>query len=190
MAQYTAKTANKLKAQVKGPSTTYTYNITAGEWASFPLSDGNGSYKITVYENVRGNSYASVLSLTTNVTLTDEFGPFLHSNQYVDFDAAPKTVAKAAELVGEPAPPTPRSGDDVREDDPVAFEDDLSGDRAGAGPAVAWGAICAGIWIIAWAIGRIRPRVKWPAYFVGIVPFMVCLFLFFENFSRLLPANF
>jgi sortase A len=104
--------------------------------------------------------------------------------------SARERIVVAAELVGEPAPPTPRSGDDAREDDPVAFEDDLSGDRAGAGPAVAWGAICAGIWIIAWAIGRIRPRVKWPAYFVGIVPFMVCLFLFFENFSRLLPANF
>ena len=101
MAQYTAKTSNRLKAQVKGPSTTYTYNLTAGEWVSFPLSDGNGSYKITVYENVRGNSYASVLSLTTTVTLADEFAPFLHSNQYVDFDAAPKSVAKAAELVGE-----------------------------------------------------------------------------------------
>ena len=30
--------------------------------------------------------------------LIDEFAPFLHSNQYVDFDAAPATVAKAAEL--------------------------------------------------------------------------------------------
>jgi len=101
MVRYTAQTDNRLKAQVKGPSTTYTYNVTPEEWVSFPLSDGNGSYKITVYENVRGNSYASVLSLTTVVTLTDEFGPFLHSNQYVDFDAAPKAAAKAEELAGE-----------------------------------------------------------------------------------------
>ena len=34
------------------------------------------------------------------MVLENEFAPFLHSNQYVDFDAAPKTVAKAAELIG------------------------------------------------------------------------------------------
>jgi transglutaminase-like putative cysteine protease len=100
MVQYTGKSSKRLKVQVKGPATTYTYDLAAGVWEVFPLSDGNGSYKITVYENVKGNSYASVLSLTTPVTLTDEFAPFLHSNQYVDFDAAPRTAAKAAELTG------------------------------------------------------------------------------------------
>ena len=98
MVQYTAKTTQRLKVQVKGPSTTYTYNLAPGDWESFPLSDGNGSYQITIYQNVIDNKYAAVLSLTTVVTLIDEFTPFLHSNQYVDFDAAPKTVAKAAEL--------------------------------------------------------------------------------------------
>jgi len=98
MVQYTAETTQRLKAQVKGPSVTYTYNLTPKVWASFPLSDGNGKYQITVYQNVTGNKYASVLSLSTSVTLTNEFGPFLHSNQYVDFDAAPETVKKAAEL--------------------------------------------------------------------------------------------
>jgi len=100
MVCHTAKTEQRLKAQVKGPTTTYTYNLTAEQWAAFPLSDGNGNYKITIYKNVQGSSYASVLSLTTAVTLKDEFAPFLHSNQYVDYDGAPNTVAKAAELIG------------------------------------------------------------------------------------------
>ena len=43
MVKYTASTSKRLKAQLKGPTTTYTYNITAGEWETFPLSDGNGS---------------------------------------------------------------------------------------------------------------------------------------------------
>ena len=103
--------------------------------------------------------------------------------------SARQRIVVASELVGEPAPPTPRSPDDGREDTP-SLDTDLSGERAGTGPAVAWAAVCAGIWIIAWAIGRIRPRVKWPAYLVGILPFMVCLFMFFENFARLLPADF
>jgi len=58
----------------------------------------NITSNIVVYENVSGTKYSSVLSVTANVTLTDEFAPFLHSNQYVDYDAAPNTVKKAAEL--------------------------------------------------------------------------------------------
>ena len=100
MVQYTASTTKKLKVQVKGPKETYTYNLTPGKWTTFTFSEGNGSYKITVFENVQGTKYASVISQTCSVTLTEEFAPFLRSNQYVDFEAAPKTVAKAQELCG------------------------------------------------------------------------------------------
>lgn len=96
---YTAETQLRLKAQVKGPTTTYTYNLTPGEQTAFPLSDGNGSYQIIVYENVSGTKYAGVISLKCDVMLKDEFAPFLHSNQYVNYSKAPNTVAKAAELV-------------------------------------------------------------------------------------------
>ena len=98
MVRYTVPTDKKLKAQVKGPSTTYTYNLTPEKWAAFPLSDENGTYKITVYQNIGESKYATVLSLTVTVQMADEFAPFLRSNQYVDFEAAPKAVAKAAQL--------------------------------------------------------------------------------------------
>ena len=105
MVKYTASTTKRLKAQVKGPTTTYTYNLTAGKWETFPLSDGNGSYQIVVYENTTGTKYASVLSQTVAVTLTDEFAPFLRPNQYVDYSVAVNTVAKAKELVGTQTDP-------------------------------------------------------------------------------------
>ncbi len=98
MAQYTASTELRLKAQVKGPSTTYTFNLSPGQWAAFPLADGNGSYQVSILKNVTGNQYAKVLSLTTEVTLDNEFAPFLRSNQFVDFDAAPITAALAQQL--------------------------------------------------------------------------------------------
>ena len=98
MVKYAAETTNRLKVQVKGPSTTYTYNITAGEWEVFPLSDGNGNYQIAVYRNVSGNSYAAVLSLGVKVTLEDEFAPFIRPNQYVNYSADSEVIAKAAEL--------------------------------------------------------------------------------------------
>ncbi|MBQ9932060.1 MAG: transglutaminase domain-containing protein [Firmicutes bacterium] len=101
MVQYIKKTDLRLKAQVKGPTTTYTYNLEPQKWAALPLSDGNGDYQVILYQNVTGSKYASVLSMSMKVALKDEFAPFLHSNQYVDYDNAPDTVAMAAELIGE-----------------------------------------------------------------------------------------
>lgn len=98
MVQYTADTTARLKAQVKGPNTTYTYNLTPKTWAVFPLSEGNGSYTVSVYSNVSGTKYASVLSVTVTAALKDEYSPFLYPNQYVDYGSAPNTVAKAQEL--------------------------------------------------------------------------------------------
>ena len=60
--------------------------------------DGNGTYKVTVLENVTDKKYAVELSTSVSVTLKDKFAPFLRPNQYVDFTNASKTIAKAAEL--------------------------------------------------------------------------------------------
>lgn len=98
MVRYTASTSARLKAEVKGPKTRYIYNLPAGQWSVFPLSDGNGGYQVTVYENVVDTKYATVLTKSMNVSLKDEFAPFLRPNQYVDYASAPNTVAKAAEL--------------------------------------------------------------------------------------------
>lgn len=98
MAQYTASTSSRLKAQVKGPETTYTFHLSPGLWAAFPLTQGDGSYQISIYENISGSRYALVLSHSFTAELSDPFAPFLHANQYVNYDAAPKTVAAAWEL--------------------------------------------------------------------------------------------
>jgi len=101
MVQYTEQTNQRIKAQVKGPSaTTYTYNVTPEKWEVFPLSDGNGSYQVTIYENVTGSKYATVTSVSFGVQLKEEFAPFLLPNQYVNYADAHKTVARAAELAG------------------------------------------------------------------------------------------
>ncbi len=99
MVQYSGTTDKRLKAQVKGPTTTYTYDLTAGQWEVFPISDGNGNYKVSLFKNVSGTKYTVELSASFKVELKDEFGPYLYPNQYVNYSAAPNTVAKAAELV-------------------------------------------------------------------------------------------
>jgi sortase A len=51
----------------------------------------------------------------------------------------------------------------------------------------AWGAACLAVVLAAGWIGR-RTR-RWVGWIVGIVPFLVPLFFFYENISRLLPPN-
>lgn len=99
MVNYTGGTGSRIKVQVAAPAITYTYDLTPGVWTTFPLSEGNGNYKVTVYQNVSGTKYAAVLSSSFQVTLNSEFAPFLSSNQYVDYGGAASTLAKAAELV-------------------------------------------------------------------------------------------
>ena len=99
MVQYKAQTGQKLKAQIKGPTTTYTYTIQPGDWETFPLSDGNGDYQITIYENVEGKKYATVVSTSAKVEMKDEFAPFLRPNQYVDYGVAEETILLGAKLV-------------------------------------------------------------------------------------------
>jgi transglutaminase/protease-like cytokinesis protein 3 len=99
MVRYLPATTKRLKIQVKGPTTAYTYNFTAGDaWTTLPLSDGNGNYQVAVFEQVVDSKYANVLSKTFSVQLVDEFAPFLRPNQYVDYANATNTIAKAKEL--------------------------------------------------------------------------------------------
>lgn len=98
MACYTSQTESRLKLRAKGPSATYTYDMIPGQWAVLPLSDGNGNYRITVYRNISGDRYATVMSADFSVDLQDEFAPFLRPNQYVNYLDAPVSVEKGAQL--------------------------------------------------------------------------------------------
>jgi hypothetical protein len=99
MVKYIVDTTVRLKVQVQGPSTTYTYNISPHEWNVFPLSDGNGAYTIKVFKNTSGNRYSVALSLKFDAKLSDEFAPFLRPNQYVNYENAVNSMNKAAEIV-------------------------------------------------------------------------------------------
>jgi len=98
MVQFKDEITKRLKVQVKGPTTTYTYNITKNQWETFPLSDGNGDYQVALYENVEASKYALVQSVSLSVELKDEFAPFIRPNQYVDYADATNTIEIAARL--------------------------------------------------------------------------------------------
>ncbi len=97
MVNYTGSNP-KVKLQITGSNgVTYTYNLSGG-YETFPLSAGSGSYKVAIYENVSGTQYATALSQTLDVNITNEFGPYLYPNQYVNFTAKSKVVNKAKQL--------------------------------------------------------------------------------------------
>lgn len=101
MVKYTGGKQVRIKVQIaqKG-GTVYTYNLNnAGTDETFPLTEGDGTYEVKVFENVSGTKYAQVYSTSVELKLRDPFLPYLYSNQYVKFDSAPATVAKGAELV-------------------------------------------------------------------------------------------
>lgn len=101
MAKRLHEETGRIKLQILGPTTTYTYNLTGTDWHTFPLSEGNGNYYVRACENVTGNKYAIVLSTEFSVELENEFAPFIRPNEYVDYAEAEKTLAKAEELAGD-----------------------------------------------------------------------------------------
>jgi sortase A len=112
------------------------------------------------------------------------------------FSSRQRLVVSAV-LVGNPAPVTARSsgtGGDATgsgNDEALADPTTLSAQRTARTPALLWGAACG---LLALGIHLSARRWKgwrrWSAYVLGALPVGVTLFIFFENVSHLLPANF
>lgn len=99
LVRYTGGKDVRIKVQVSHGGTTYTYNLNnQGNFETFPLTEGNGSYTVKVFENTSGNQYAQAYSTSLNLKLRNEFLPFLYPNQYVNYSSDSKAVAKAAQI--------------------------------------------------------------------------------------------
>ena len=95
------ETDRKFKVQITKGGVTYTYDLFFGEWTTFPLSEGSGRYGVSVYENAGGSRYATVVGISFDVSLIDEFAPFLIPNTYVDYQNAANTIQTSEELAGQ-----------------------------------------------------------------------------------------
>ena len=69
----------------------------------------------------------------------------------------------------------------------LAGEAGLSGKRRSVWPTVQWALIAAAVALAGYILGRLWR--KWPAYLIATPVFLIVLFVFFENISRILPAN-
>ena len=139
-----------------------------------------GRFRYRVHETkVVKPSQTEVLDPTTDARLT-------LTTCHPRFSAAERMIVVAL-LEGETAPAPPPSP--VTRPRPTSLDGEagLSGDPAARGPAVLWGFGAALVALAFWVLGQFWRR--WPAYLIGTPVFLAVLFVFFENFSRLLPAN-
>lgn len=97
--KYDGLSSAKHKAILEKDGFQYTYTLDKAKPAeSFPLQMGNGSYKLTVYENVKGNSYRPVNSESFTAPISDSARPYLQSVQSIEWNDSTKAVIKAREL--------------------------------------------------------------------------------------------
>lgn len=121
-----------------------------------------------------------------------------------------------AKLDGKPAPvikgqdearaAAAEAADATVGDTPATIDGGLSGQSTSKTPAIVWALVCALIWFLTWLVQvgirrRVRSRTEgapsrpqrllaWTPYLVGLPVFLVALYVFFENFARLLPGNY
>lgn len=101
MARYDGEN-EKVKLRMETPDgDLYTYAMHGGEYEVFPLTEGDGEYKVNIYENTEGDQYVAVMSEAFQVSLKDSLMPFLYPNQYVNFTEESDAVKKGRELCEE-----------------------------------------------------------------------------------------
>lgn len=93
------KSNSKLKIKITYKKESYTYNLNGeGTKEFFPLQMGNGSYKVSLYQNTAGSSYKLIESINVDLNLDDQNVVYLGSTQNINWELNPKTIKKAVEL--------------------------------------------------------------------------------------------
>ena len=84
---------------VSDTNITYSYFVQSGETAVLPLTDGEGKYMVTCYQQVEGSQYAALFWDNLDVHFDNPFYPYLYPNQYVDFNSDSEAVKLAHSLL-------------------------------------------------------------------------------------------
>ena len=98
MMKYTGK-APRIKVRIK-QAVEYTYDLnTSGKFETFPLTEGSGTYTISVFENVKDKMYSTAFTKQIQVQMKDPNSTFLYPNQFCNYNRNSKTVKTGDELV-------------------------------------------------------------------------------------------
>lgn len=83
--------------------TVYSYFVKSGESAVLPFTSGSCTYQVTCYEQVSGSQYAALYAQALDISLENEFLPFLYPNQYVNFTPDSEASKLALSLLSDDA---------------------------------------------------------------------------------------
>ena len=93
-----SSTKVKVLVTVNATGNQYQYTIyNTDQFIVIPLSEGNGSYSVGIWENLTGDEYMAIFGQELNVTLRDQLKPFLYPNQYVNFAAGDSSTQLAVQ---------------------------------------------------------------------------------------------
>ncbi len=195
-------------AAIAGHRTTYgapfyrTDELVAGDLIQVTTRQGEFTYKVREKKIVRPTQNEVLDASDENLLTLTTCNP--------RFSAAQRLII-VGELIDNPAPatplpaPVPEPADPAEPDlepdlepeestipdeevaTPSLDEASVSGDATAKGPAILWGLLAAFVWLVTWLLSRRWGRLT--AYAMGTPVFLVVLFVFFENFALLLPAN-
>ena len=84
----------RLKLRIFKGQNTQTYDFKGnGDFDIFPLQFGDGSYQVILYQNVYGNKYQTIGTVSLFVQLKNKNAGFLVPNQYVNYHEIPDLVS-------------------------------------------------------------------------------------------------
>ncbi|MDE6107360.1 MAG: transglutaminase-like domain-containing protein [Oscillospiraceae bacterium] len=97
--RYTGAAGAKLKVQITQPDgALYNYDLNSGgNWETFPLTQGDGAYTLSLLEHKEGDRYTIRDTYPLELTLADPMAPFLRPNQIVNYANGP-ALTLAADL--------------------------------------------------------------------------------------------
>ena len=184
--------------------------VKIGDQVQFVTTQGTFVYEVTETKIVKPNQTEILQDMGDNrITLIACHPKY----------SAKERIIVIGKLEGQPAPPLTGQDElrqkaadanhkDALSDGESSIDGGLSGVKADKSPAIFWGLVAALIWFVTWIFQTlIRRRIRsdaaegerpsrakrlltWTPYLVGVPIFMVALYVFFENFARLLPGNF
>ncbi len=105
MVQYNGDNQNVIMQVGKDGYQNYQFYLTKSTVDTFPLTYGDGTYTVTVYENQdpngQGDKYSQLFSGSFDAAISDEYLPYLYPNQYVNFNDQSQAVAFGSQLVAD-----------------------------------------------------------------------------------------
>ncbi|MDO5136198.1 MAG: transglutaminase-like domain-containing protein [Eubacteriales bacterium] len=81
----------------------YSYFLDSGEETVIPFTSGSGTYQLSCYQEVDGSRFAALFAQVLDVSLKNEFLPFLYPNQYISFTPDSQASKLALDLLPDDA---------------------------------------------------------------------------------------